>query len=192
MKIVDIVNEIVLFIQNSGLIGVFIACGLIFVESIIPILPLGFFITINFLVLGKFWGFILSWIFTVLGCIMSYFIFRNGFGNKFEMLTSNKKLLDRYRKLFKNISTGKLLMIIAMPFTPAFSVNIVAGLVKMDFKKYLTALLIGKVVMVYFWGYIGVSLIESLKNPIILIKIVIMMLCAYIVYIILKKVLKLD
>ena len=166
--IVNVFNDILFFIQNSGIIGVIFACMLILVESIIPILPLVAFITINFLVLGNLLGFLISWIFTILGCIMSYFIFRKGFGNRFENLTSDKELLKKYKHLFKNISTGKLLLIIAMPFTPAFVVNIVAGLTKMDFKKYLTALIIGKISMVYFWGFIGSSFIESINNPIIL------------------------
>jgi len=192
MNIMELFDSVVLFIESSGIIGVLIACTLMFVESIIPILPLGVFITINFLVLGKLIGFIVSWILTVLGCIMSYYIFKKGFGNKFEMLTQNKKLLDKYTKLFKNISTGKLLLIIAMPFTPAFVVNIVAGLVQMDFKKYLTALIIGKIVMVYFWGFIGSSLVESIKNPIILVKVIVIMLIAYISYLVIKKVFKLE
>ena len=123
---------------------------------------------------------------------MSYYIFKKGFGNRFERLTENKKLISKYKKLFKNISTGNLILIIAMPFTPAFVVNIVAGLVKMDFKKYLTGLLIGKLAMVYFWGFIGTSLIESIKNPLILIKIAVIMILTYILYLILKKILKFE
>ena len=123
---------------------------------------------------------------------MSYFIFRKGFGNRFENLTSDKELLKKYKHLFKNISTGKLLLIIAMPFTPAFVVNIVAGLTKMDFKKYLTALIIGKISMVYFWGFIGSSFIESINNPIILLQIVLVMSITYLIYFVLRKVLKLE
>ena len=192
MRVVEILEKIVEFIQTSGTIGVVIACAVMSIESIFPIIPLGVFITINMLVMGNVWGFILSWIFTIIGCITSYFIFKKGFGNKFERLTENKALLSKYKKIFKNISTGKLVLIVAMPFTPAFIVNIVAGLVKMDFKKYITAILIGKVSMVYFWGFVGTSLVESISNPIILVKIVIVMLGAYLVYLIIKKVLKLD
>ena len=68
-----------------------------------------------------------------------------------------------------------------MPFTPAFMVNIAAGLVKMDFKKYLIGLIIGKISLVYFWGFIGTSFVDSFKNPIILIKIVILLILSYVV-----------
>ena len=88
--IISLLQNILEFIENSGLIGSLLSCGLIFVESIIPVLPLMVFITINFLGLGKVLGFVLSWIFTVLGCVMSYMIFKNGFGDRFENLTKYK------------------------------------------------------------------------------------------------------
>ena len=112
-------------------------------------------------------------IFTVLGCIMSYFIFKKGLGNKFEIFTENKEILKKYKKVFKDISLGKLTLLISIPFTPAFLINIACGLVKMDFKKYLISILIGKIALVYFWGFIGVSFVESINNPIILVKIAI-------------------
>lgn len=190
--VIDFLKIIVEFIENSGAYGVVFSCCFIFVESIIPILPLSVFITINFMVLGPLLGFIISWVFTILGCIMSYTIFRKGLGNKFDNLTSNKELLKKYKHIFRDISTTKLLLIIAMPFTPAFVVNIVAGLTKMDFKKYLTALIIGKLAMVYFWGFVGISFVECINNPIILLRIVLIMAFTYLIYVVLRKVLKLE
>ena len=171
MRIVELIEILVEFISSSGALGVVIACALMSIESIFPMIPLALLITVNMLVMGKVYGFLVSLFFTIIGCIASYLIFKKGFGNKFERLTENKELLNKYRKIFKNISTGKLVLVVAMPFTPAFVVNIVAGLVKMDFKKYFIALVIGKISMVYFWGFVGTSLIDSLNNPMILVKI---------------------
>ena len=50
----------------------------------------------------------------------------------------------------------------------------------MSYKKFITALMIGKAFIVYFWGFVGVSLLESIKNPKYLIKVGIMLLVAYI------------
>ena len=41
--------------------------------------------------------------------------------------------------------------------------------------------------MVYFWGYIGTSLIESIKNPVILLKVGIIVLIMYIISKIVNK-----
>lgn len=81
--------------------------------------------------------------------------------------------------VFDRLSFSQLVILIAIPFTPAFAVNIVAGLSKIKFKKYLAAIMIGKISLVIFWGYIGTGLIESFKNPTILLYIVIMLVGAY-------------
>ena len=190
--IMNILDDIMSFIEYNGTARDLVGCGLILIESIFPVLPLVAFITINFLVFGKLVGFVLSWTFTILGCIISYFIFKKGFGNKFEKLTEDKVTLKKYKHLFKNISVTQLVLLIAMPFTPAFMVNIAAGLVKMDFKKYLIGLIIGKISLVYFWGFIGTSFVDSFKNPIILIKIVILLILSYVVTVLVNKVLKIK
>lgn len=189
---IDLLNELINYIQNAGIVGALIGCFLILIESILPVLPLMVFITINFLVFGNLIGFIISWIFTILGCIMSYFIFKKGFGNKFERLTENKELLKKYKRIFKNIDIVHLTLLIAIPFTPAFMINIAAGLVKMDFKKYFVSLVIGKIALIYFWGFIGTSFIQSIKEPIILVKIGVILLITYIISYSVTKFLKLK
>lgn len=190
--IMEYLNAIIEFIQGAGLLGAVISCGIITVESMFPIIPLLVFITINYIALGSVFGFITSWVFTVIGCIISYYIFKKGFGNKFEHLTENKELIKKYTKLFKNISTGKLLLIVAFPFTPAFMVNIAAGLSKMEFKKYFIALLFGKISLVIYSAYIGQSFIESFSNPWALLKILLLIGVVYLLYRIVKKVFKLN
>lgn len=156
----------------------------------VPILPLCVFITINFYYFGSFFGFLISYIFTCIGSFISYILVKKGV--KILAIESAKKtgFLNNAIKIIKKIEFPTLVTIIAIPFTPAFMVNIAAGLAKLDTKKYLISLLIGKIFMVYFWGFVGVSLIESLKNPYILIKVAIMVLTAYLIAIITKKFIK--
>ena len=63
-------------IQNLGAWGPIAGCLFIVIESIIPILPLFVFITLNFLAFGNVLGFIISWVFTCVGCSISFFLFR--------------------------------------------------------------------------------------------------------------------
>ena len=62
----------------------------------------------------------------------------------------------------------------------------------MNFKKYMIAILISKIFLVYFWGVVGTGLLESLHNPSSIITVVVMMIVAYVFSIIIKKVLKID
>lgn len=168
------------FLLGIGIFGPILGCFLILIESIVPILPLFVFITINFLVFGSILGFIISWIFTVLGCLLSYFLFRKKIKNWFDGKIKNKKKFKSIMKKIDTLKLEQLAVIIAVPFTPAFMINIAAGLSKMPTKKFVIALLIGKIFLVLFWGFVGTSLIQSLTHPIALLKVVILLILAFI------------
>ena len=176
-------------VNNSSMWGPILGSFLIIIESIIPVLPLFVFITVIFLAYGCVLGFIISWLCTCLGCLFSYYLVKY-FAVKF-IKPENKKL-KKIVKIINNISYSELVMLIAIPFTPAFLVNMAAGIAKMDTKKFMSAIMIGKISLVLFWGFIGTSLIDSLKDPIILIKIVILVVGAYIISKIFSKKMNLD
>lgn len=188
----EISRLIDILINILGIWGPLLGCILMIVESIIPILPLAAFITLNFLVFGNFGGFIISWICTVLGCSISFWMFDKGFKNIFERKLRNKLSVNKFMKIIDNIKFEQLVTLLAIPFTPAFAVNIAAGLSEMKYSKYLKALILGKAFMVYFWGFVGTSLIESLTNPASLIKVILIMIIAFVASKIINKIVKID
>ena len=193
-------NEILLLLSNFidmviaslGVYGPILGCALIIVESVVPILPLCVFITMNFIAFGIIIGFIVSWIFTLIGCNLSFWLCRKIFKNWFEKKLRKYNKVEKFMKFMENVKLEQLALIVAIPFTPAFAVNIAAGISKMEYKKYFWAMFIGKIFMVYFWGYIGVTFMECLKNPIYFVKIGLIMLVAYLVSYFINKKFKLD
>lgn len=189
----NILNNIDVFIENIlnalGIFGPILGCILIIIESILPILPLSVFVTLNFYAFGNIMGFIISYCCTILGCMISYVLVRKGFKSKFDRFMDKKdrKKLKKYITSFNKIKLENLCILIAIPFTPAFLVNIAAALSDISKKKFWVSLLIGKLFMVYFWGYVGVTLIDSLKNPVYFIKILVLVLIAYIIGKIVKR-----
>lgn len=169
-------NDILLQI---GLWGPVIACLFIVVESIIPILPLSVFITVNFIVFGSFVGFIISWIFTIIGCIISFMIFKHRYKEKFEKKIRNKKYVEKLIVWLETAKFQHLVVLVAIPFTPAFLFNIAAGLSKMTFRKFFFVILIGKIFLIYFWGFVGTALLESLTNPVAMVRVIVLTLIAY-------------
>ncbi len=167
-------------LQSMGIWGPIIGCFFITIESMVPILPLFVFITLNFLAFGHFFGFIISWFFTCIGCSLSFFLFRSKIQTWWYKRLKKKGLIsvDTMNKI-TSLTFEQLTTIIAIPFTPAFLVNIACGLSKMSYKKFAFALMIGKAFLVYFWGFVGVSLLESIKHPTNLIKVGVLMLLAY-------------
>ena len=189
MEIFELLNEFITYLLGIlGSWGAILGCVFILFESILPVLPLSVFITLNFMTFGSVWGFLISWVFTVIGCMLSFWIFKNGVSERLYNRFKNVKKLSNFMDIMSNMKFTNLVMVIAIPFTPAFLINIAAGISRVDTKKYLYALMIGKISLVYFWGYIGVSLVDSLKNPMILIKVLFVLIVMYIIsYVINKK-----
>ena len=184
MNILNSIDNFITNILNAlGIFGPLLGCIFIIIESILPILPLSVFVTLNFYAFGNILGFIISYIFTIIGCMISYIIVRKGFKNKFDKFMNKKerKRLKKYIVSFNKIKLEHLVILIAIPFTPAFLVNIAASLSDISKKKFWVSLLIGKIFMVYFWGYVGVTLIDSFKNPIYILRIIILVLIAYLI-----------
>lgn len=156
---------------------------LIVLESIIPALPLAVFIALNIKSYGMLIGFIISWFSTVLGCILSFYMFRRLFQKRLYNYIKRKdsEKLDRFMNMISNISFTNLVIIVALPFTPACWINIGAGLSKISPKKFLTAIFIGKPAMVFFWGYIGKSFLESLTDVTTMIKIALLLIGAFLI-----------
>lgn len=170
-------------LNNIGWFAPFLASILILVESILPVLPLSIFITINFYYMGALAGFLSSWIFTIIGCYIAFYFCRTRFKNNFDKYLDKKNRfrIKKWMGILENLKLEQLVVLIAIPFTPAFMINIAAGLSNMRKKKFLTAIIIGKIFLVYFWGFVGTSLLESFTNPIILIKTGIIVLIAFLI-----------
>lgn len=178
----DIVNAFVdyctFFVSSGGLVFGFL---LVLLESIIPILPLGVFVTLNVTSFGFFMGIFISWFATCLGCFLSYLIFYYLSNNVIYRLfgTKVKKRLEKASMKFKSIPLSNLAVIIALPFTPSFLINIIGGISGISRKKFILALFIGKIFMIFFWGYVGKSLIESITDIKTIMIIVMLILLAY-------------
>ena len=184
--ITNLVNSITTFMSNFGFLSGFL---LIVLESMLPILPLGVFIALNVIAFADIFGFIISWLATVTGCMLAFTICRK-LNNKYESKYKNKKSIQNFKKKISKLSYSNLVIILAVPFTPAFVINIGAGLSDINPKKYFSALMIGKLPMVYFWGFIGKSFLESLSDPYTIAQITVLLLMAYLVSKVVNKFMK--
>ncbi len=179
----DIVDYLTLLLQHGGIISGIL---LVLLESIIPALPLGVFVALNVNAFGVIVGIIISWLATCLGCYLSFLLF-SMISKKYIKEKIKNPRLKKIEKKMKKIDFSKLVVIIALPFTPAFLINIACGLVKTSKRKFLFALLTGKIFMILFWGLIGKSLIESVTDISTIIIICIFILVAYLISKILNK-----
>lgn len=182
------------FLASMGIWGAIASCFLITVESILPILPVCVFITLIFYTFGNFIGFLISWIFTCLGCLLSFSLFRTKIKSWFykHFMKSENVKIKKFMKYVDGVSLSSLAVLVAIPFTPASVVNVAAGLSNMPKKKFIMAIMIGKLTMVYFWGYIGTTLIECLTHPVYLVKVLLLLVFALVISKVANKYLNVD
>lgn len=186
--ITELITNITNFMSSFGYISGFF---IIILESILPVLPLGVFVALNIVAYGTVIGLIISWLATVIGCMIIFTICKKVQTKKLLNKFLSKKQVRNLRKRIGKISYTNLVIIMAVPFTPAFAINIAAGLSEINAKKYFSALVIGKLPMIYFWGYIGKSLIESITDLSVLAQILFMLILAFLVSKLVNKFLKL-
>lgn len=181
-------------LNSLGAYGPLLGCVLILVESILPILPLSVFITLNFYSFGYVVGFLISYILTLAGCNLAFYLCKRVLTKRFEYLTNRfdkVRILKLIEKL-EHVKFKHLVVILAFPFTPAFLINIASGISGMSQRKFFAATALSKPFMVYFWGYLGVTLLDSLTHPEYLIRVVLILIVAYVLSIIINKKFDLD
>ena len=183
----NIINNLHNWLQTAGLWGGFVCCLLIIIEPLLPFLPMFIFVTVNLLIFGYVIGFILSYICSVLGCLLFYIVVNKLLSKKMEKFYKDKKKINSLINKYKKIKFETLTTIISLPFTPGVMINLFAAISNMPLKKYMAAEAIAKIFITIFWGFIGVSLIKCFESPKYLIIIGIMLVCGYIISKIVNK-----
>ena len=184
-----IVNNVVVYLQQFGIP---FGCFIVILEAVVPALPLGVFIAFNMMAFGVVVGFVISWASTIFGCILAYTFFSKVASKKIEGFLNRHPQVMKFKNVFKSISFSNLVLIVALPFSPAFLINAACGLSKMQFKKFISAIMIGKLSIVYFWGFISKSLLESVTDLKTIIIVVILLLSSFIISKIVNKKLKIE
>ena len=193
LEVLNNINEILNeFLLNAGIWAPLLSSILIVLEGIFAFLPMFVFVTVNLLTLGNILGSIVSYFCTVIGNFLIFYLWRIGLSPLFNKKIKNKSKLKKIMKFINNLSFSKLVLIISIPLTPTFLVNLAAGLSKIPRKKYLYALMLGKVCIILFWGVLGTSLIDCLTNPLMLIKVILIILVCNIVGKFINKKFNLD
>ena len=164
--------------DNLLMLGPFVGMLICLVESLVPILPLALFIALNIKTFGIVVGFTISYV----GSILTYFLSKK--------LTN--EFIESKLEIVKKINFTNFTMLASLPFTPAFLFNIISGITKMKFKKYLTMIFISKFCIVVFWGFVGYSFTALLRDAKMLALLLVFLLAVYILCKSLEKKFKLN
>ena len=173
----SLINFLMKLLENDGFIIGFLVMVL---KSFIPCIPIVIFIPLNIKVFGVFLGFIISYLGLVTGSYIM-FLLSYKFSDFLDKKLKKIKKLNKIKKSIKNLSYPNLVLLLAIPFSPAFIINIACGICKVDKKKYLISLLVGKITIIYFWGFVGKNLISSVTDITVFSQIIFMIGITYLV-----------
>lgn len=155
------------YITNQyKLLGPIIGFLLPFIEAFLPFLPLVVIVVANASAYGLIFGFVLSWLGTVLGSYVLFLIVRR-FGQhpRLHFITQRKEIQKLIRFVDMRGLTP-LFILLCFPFTPSVLVNVVAGLSNLKKNYYLIVLLLAKPIMIFSMSYLGSDLRDILTSPV--------------------------
>lgn len=150
-------------------LGPIIGIALTFLESYLPFLPLFVIVVANASAYGLIWGFILSWLGTVLGSYTLFLLVRKFGQSKYLHFVTHRKQVQKLIQWVDMRGFAPLFVLLCFPFTPVILVNIVAGLSNLKKKYFFMTLLLAKPVMIFSLSYLGSDLRSVLTSPVKLI-----------------------
>ncbi|SFO10779.1 Uncharacterized membrane protein YdjX, TVP38/TMEM64 family, SNARE-associated domain [Proteiniclasticum ruminis] len=141
------VNGVESVLKSYGRFSKAIYFLICFLQPIILPLPEPITITAGNVVFGKFIGFTLGFLGTVLGIVTMFFISRIA-NTKLKLTIINSKNLAKYNKLVKKNETFILILLFIFPILTDEIICIGAGLSRITFRKFLLTAVFSKFITV--------------------------------------------
>jgi len=135
------------------------------VEALLPFLPLVVFVFANALAYGMWGGFFYSWIGVCLGALLVFLLSR-WFGRRYgDRIRRRYPKTERFFTWVEHRGFTPIFLLSCFPFTPSVLVNVSAGFSKMPLHTFLTAIMLGKAVMIFILSYLGADLQTIWEQP---------------------------
>lgn len=136
-----------------------------FLEALLPILPLVVFVVANASAYGMWLGFLYSWIGVCAGSLVVFMIARK-LGYRYgDRIRRRFPKSEKFFGWVENKGFTPIFLLACFPFTPSVLVNITSGLSKIPLHTFLTAVLLGKGVMIFTLSFLGHDLQAMADQP---------------------------
>ncbi|MCM3322074.1 TVP38/TMEM64 family protein [Cytobacillus kochii] len=135
------------------------------IEAFLPFLPLFLFVMANANAFGLWGGFLYSWIGSVAGALLVFFIIRKYGQARFLSVIKNHDKVKKLMAWVEKHGFAPLFLLLCFPFTPSAIVNIVAGLSRISIAQYALAVIAGKMVMIFTMSFVGHDIASLITKP---------------------------
>lgn len=153
------------WLEEYADLGPLLGIGLPMLESFFPPLPLFAIVAGNAAAFGFWLGMLLSWIGTVGGSFIVFLIFRSFSKKKIHAFLEKHPKAEKFFHWVERKGFTPIFMLYSFPFSPSSLVSITAGVSTVPLFTYLTALAMGKAVVVFIMSFIGYDIFDIFQEP---------------------------
>ncbi|PFD97869.1 TVP38/TMEM64 family protein [Bacillus cereus] len=153
-------------VESYRAFGPLLGIGLPMVEALIPALPLIVFVMANAVAFGLWFGFLYSWIGSVLGALIVFSVIRRFGRSRFFSFVNKHPKVRKAMGWIERKGFAPIFILFCFPFTPSALINVVAGLSRISIRQFVLALALGKLVMIFILSYIGSDLTSFIHKPV--------------------------
>jgi len=136
-----------------------------FLEALLPFLPLVVFVIANASAYGLWAGFLYSWMGVCLGAIVVFLLAR-WVGRRYgDRIRRRYPRTERFFTWMERKGFTPIFLLSCFPFSPSVLVNVSAGVSLMPLHSFLTAIVLGKAVMIFTLSFLGSDLQAMIEQP---------------------------
>ncbi len=151
---------IILPLNNAGFWGILLFLVFMAIQSLLMPIPSEIVLLAGGIIYGLWGGFVIGMIGSLLSASLCYFIAANGGGPVVEKFLGKEKIeiVDVYLQKY---GPEFVFFMRAVPFIGFDPISYVSGLVKIDFKKYFLANVVGCITRCVFWAWLGTIIVPN-------------------------------
>jgi len=138
---------------------------LTFVEALLPFLPLVVFVVANASAYGLWPGFLYSWAGACLGALFVFLLARAFAGRFRDRIRSRFPKSERFLAWADRQGFTPIFLLTCFPFTPSALINVAAGLSGIPLRTFISAIVLGKAVMIFTLAFLGQDVAALLREP---------------------------
>lgn len=157
---VDIIRG---WVNKLGWFGPIAVCLAQVAQVILRFVPGGVTCAASVLIYGPLWGFVISYIGLIVGCVLVYVLVHR-YGIRIAERLAGRENLEKYWKWASGKKFDVLFLVTAiLPFFPDDLICVAASLTKISFKKYFIICVIGRPVGLIIYSLAGAGIFSWLN-----------------------------
>lgn len=169
------IEHITHMIEHYSSLGLIVGFLWPFIDSFVALFPLILIVTVNVNAFGFWEGFFVSYIGSVTGTIGMFFLVRYFGQNLARKILYRPGKNNRLMNWVDGAGFGPFFLLISLPFTPSFILNVFTAISRVKTTSYLPASILGKFIMILTISYIGNDFKSYSEHPLKLVVLVVLL-----------------